>query len=146
MLYFVPGAKGSIEVLTSLTDDARIKELYKERTEFFTRCDFGSLEEAELMAVRAGADDYLAVDWGSGISPRFDVVKKPKIGDLVSYGFNGDCYPDGEIIRIGGGVKMIVTTSTGSRYYRRKNTGAWVKQGGTWRMVMGHHSTRNPHF
>ena len=77
--------------------------------------------------------------------PRFDVVYAPQVGDKVSYAFNGDSYPDGVVTKVSASLRRI-ETSTGSVYYRRKSTGTWKKQGGTWWLVHGWHNDRNPHF
>jgi hypothetical protein len=72
------------------------------------------------------------------------IARCPKVGDKVSYAFNGDYYPDGEIVKV---TKTYqVTTSTGSKYRRRKLSGTWVKVGGTWSMVHGHISRSNMEF
>lgn len=77
-------------------------------------------------------------------SPRYAVVEVPAVGDEVSYGFNGDYYPDGKVIRVS--RTFVVTTSTGNRYYRRGLTGTWKQSGGTWSLVRGHINERNPSF
>lgn len=89
---------------------------------------------------------YIATDAGSCVSPRYDVQRVPKVGEEVSYGFNGDYYPCGKIVSVGKGAKLIVKTSTGATFYRRKLTGSWIKEGGTWCLVMGTHNDKNPHF
>lgn len=89
---------------------------------------------------------HLAIDNGPGVWPRFDVMVPPRVGEEVSYGFNGDYYPDGEIVHVTPGTFKQIKTSTGSTYYRRKETGGWRKQGGTWWLVPGVHNERNPEF
>jgi len=111
------------------------------------RNDFNSLTDAEVAAQDATAltgTTYIATDAGGYVSPRFDVKRLPQVGDQVSYSFNGDSYPDGEIKAISPTLKVI-TTTTGGRYHRRGQTGSWVK-GGTWSLVQGHHNKRNPSF
>ncbi len=113
--------------------------------------DISSMEMAKQLAKSmtenfAGDDLYIPTDEGDSVSPRYGVSKAPKVGDQVSYAFNGDCYPDGEITKVSAGVKMVVTTSTGSVYYRKKLSGGWKKQGGTWWMVSGHVKKQNPEF
>ena len=83
-----------------------------------------------------------------------------KVGDDVSYGFNGDWYPDGKVERI---TKKYLTTSRGRRYYLRTyidrmwdderedyiNVEREVFQslgGGTWTLIKGIHEAQNPHF
>ena len=109
--------------------------------------DYKSLEEVEGIALYVTAMAgclYVAVDRGPFVSPRYGVTRCPAIGDKVSYGFNGDYYPDGEIVKIT--KKLTVTTSTGNTYRRRKQTAAWMRTGGTWGLVAGHIDERNPHF
>jgi len=79
-----------------------------------------------------------------GITPRYDIVEAPAVGDEVSYTFNGDYYPDGVITKVS--KKFQVTTSTGSKYYRRGQSACWIKTGGTWALVKGHVSDRNQEF
>lgn len=74
----------------------------------------------------------------------FKVHVKPKIGDKVSYAFNGDCTPCGEIEKISPTMKKI-TTTTGHTFYNKKGTASWVMHG-TWYMVNGHYEERNPHI
>jgi hypothetical protein len=75
----------------------------------------------------------------------YEVIEAPQIGDKVSYAFNGDYYPDGEIVSITKGTKRIIKTSSGRKYYRRKKTGSWICHG-TWSLIPGHISRLNPHF
>lgn len=76
--------------------------------------------------------------------PRFDVVRAPAVGDKVSYAFNGDYYPDGEIVKVSDSLR-VVTTSSGKRYFRQGATARWVN-GGMWGLVQGHVSRLNPEF
>lgn len=111
------------------------------------RCDWTSFEEVQRIAAYVTAvsrEDYVGIDEGDCCSPRYDVVRAPRVGDLVSYGFNGDSYPDGEIVSVS--KTMQVITSTGKRYRRRGKTGTWLRTGGTWSLIHGHISERNPHF
>lgn len=105
-----------------------------------------SFEAAEAVATLLGAE-YIATDAGKGSWPRFGVTTKWKIGAKVSRGFNGDYYPEGEIISIGAGRRAMITTSTGAKFYRHKLTGSWRSEGGgTWRLVAGHSNAKNPSF
>lgn len=108
---------------------------------WINRHDFDTYEAAVVIAGLAG-DKYIAIDNGEYVSPRYDVIEAPQVGDLVSYAFNGDSYPDGTITSISKSLK-IITTSSGRRYYRRKLTGTW-KYSKTWSLVHGHHHKRNP--
>lgn len=87
---------------------------------------------------------YIPIDQGMWCSPRFDVIRLIEIGDPVSYTFNGDSYPDGHVVAISASLKVI-TTSSGRKYYRRRATGSWIKDG-TWSLISGHHDERNPCF
>lgn len=109
--------------------------------------DFKSLDEVKGYALYLTAmtgDSYVGVDRTASVSPQFDVVCVPKVGDAVSKSFNGDSYPDGIVVKVT--KNLTVVTSTGSRYRRFKETSGWRKEGGTWWLINGHHDERNPHF
>lgn len=111
------------------------------------RHDIRSFAHAEQLAQQATelmGELYIATDAGAHVSPRIDVIRAPAVGDKVSYAFNGDSYPCGRITAISPTLKKV-TTSEGDVFYRRRQSGAWVK-GGTWSMVRGHVSARNPSF
>lgn len=99
-------------------------------------------EEAATAALR---DGEIVADHGPAVWPRFAIIVRPAVGDPVSYGFNGDYYPDGHITYVGTSLREI-RTSTGNTYYRRKKSAAWIKKGGTWGLVRGHIDRRNPEF
>lgn len=125
-------------------------EFPEDRTNFQNRHDWKTFERAMIVAQRLNDNSsiptpYLAIDNGGNVSPRYDVIERPQIGDKVSYAFNGDYYPDGKIVNISASLR-IVTTDTGSKYYRRGQTGRWVKSGGTWSLVQGHRNDKNPSF
>lgn len=86
---------------------------------------------------------YIGVDRGPYISPRFDIIAMPQIGDEVSYAFNGDSYPDGVIVAIT--PTMQIRTSTGRKYRRKKLSGSWLDKNG-WSLIHGHVYSQNPHF
>jgi hypothetical protein len=109
--------------------------------------DAESFVEAETWARYITAmtgDAYLPVDNTESTYPRFEVIRAPKIGDPVSYGFNGDYTPDGVIVKIS--PKWMITTSTGHTYRRKGLRKSWLQPGGTWGLVDGHIDERNPHF
>jgi hypothetical protein len=111
------------------------------------RNDWKTLARAEEIAAQLTASTgtlYIATDSGPNVSPRFDVIEAPVLGAEVSKSFNGDSYPEGVITKISASLKRI-ETSTGVVFTRRKQSGAWV-EGGTWSMIRGHHSERNPSF
>lgn len=111
------------------------------------RNDFRTLEDAERVAADAtefAGKTYLAIDSGRHVSPRFDVIRAFTIGEPVSGSFNGDSYPEGEIVAISPTMKKI-TTSTGAEFYRRRNSGTWLR-GKTFALGRGHVDRRNPSF
>lgn len=115
--------------------------------EYQYRWDWEALEQAEEIADQLTENTdkrFIALDNGPCHSPRFDITTVPVIGEKVSYAFNGDSYPDGEVVSISKTLKKI-TTSTGNSYYRVKQTGCW-KRNGTWSLVGGHRYEQNPHF
>lgn len=112
-----------------------------------TRWDFSSLEEVKGLALYVTAitgQTHVGVDRSESVSPRYDICRIPHVGDKVSKAFNGDYYPEGEIVKIT--KNLTVITSTGARFRRVKETSGWRKEGGTWWLVNGHHDERNPHF
>jgi len=112
-----------------------------------SRWDFDSLEDAQRIAdsaTKLTGTLYIATDAGEWVSPRYDVVAAPVVGAEVSYAFNGDYYPCGVITAISKSLK-IITTSTGRKFYRRRESGAWINNR-TWSLVSGHHSRWNPEF
>jgi hypothetical protein len=102
-----------------------------------------SFDEVKAIADALGSD-YIPVDNGECVSPRFEIIKSPKIGDKVSRTINGDYYPCGEIVSISDS-KRVVTTSSGHRFYRRGQTGKWMFSQ-CWSLVSGHHDRLNPEF
>jgi hypothetical protein len=114
---------------------------------WMTRHDIKSVEQAAEIAESAQnvtGKTYLPVDSGSGVWPRFDVIEAPAVGDDVSYAFNGDYYPCGQIASISASFRLITTTE-GQKFYRRKQTANW-KYNGVWSLVDGHRSELNPSF
>lgn len=116
-------------------------------SEWQSRWDWETMSAAQDVAAKANAKAgyrrYLAVDRGAYVAPRFDVIEMPRVGDEVSHGFNGDYYPDGTIVSISKSLKVI-TTSTGTKYYRKRESGRWAS--GTWTLIRGHRTEQNPHF
>lgn len=110
-----------------------------------SRWDWKSLEEVETLARYLTAMTgkiFLGVDKSESVSPRFDIIEAPKVGDPVSYAFNGDCTPCGHVERIT--KNWMVITTTGRRFNRK--AGGWLQVGGTWSLVTGHFEERNPHI
>ena len=102
---------------------------------YVNRNDWCSFDEVRVVAKGTGPG-YLAVDRGHGWRPKYDVIRRPQVGDAVSMTTNGDYWPDGFIKSVSANCRLIRTT-TGSRYYRQGKTGVWLKNG-TWSMVPGH--------
>jgi hypothetical protein len=107
-----------------------------------------SFEQVEGMARYLTAmtgKTHIGVDHGPHISPRFEIIQPPKVGDEVSRGFNGDYYPCGKIVKITKGWR--ITTSEGIVFNRRKQTATWVETGGgPFCLVPGVRNESNPHF
>ena len=108
------------------------------------RRDFPSFEFVTRMAASASAltgEDWIPVDQGPGVSPRYDVMVRPKVGDDASRGFNGDYYPVGKIVSISAAPAHRVITVDGPRgklrFYRRGLSSGWTQAGGTWGLVKG---------
>ncbi len=104
---------------------------------------FEQIEKLAELATKFFGTLYVAT-FEPNTSPRHDLVRVPKVGDEVSYGFNGDYYPCGKIIKVTD--KLTVVTDSGKRFRRFKQTGGWRMEGGTWSLVQGHINERNPHF
>lgn len=115
---------------------ARQLDSFAEATEFANAL-------TEIMGER-----FIPVDDGEWTSHRFGVITPPKIGDDVSYSFNGDSYPCGKITKITPTLRVTATDADGFEtvFFRRKESGSWRKKGGTWSMIKGIHNERNPHF
>jgi hypothetical protein len=117
---------------------------------WMSRGDIGSFSYAFTLAAlltekfKSEGRTFLASDAGPYTSPRFDVIEAPKVGDLVSKSFNGDTYPEGVITKIT--PKWQITTSTGVKFRRVKDSAGWRATGGTWWMTGGHHYEQNPHI
>lgn len=106
-----------------------------------------SAQEVAIALTNRTGTLYIATDAGPYCSPRYDVIEAPKVGDAVSYEFNGDSYPCGHITAISSSLRRIVATEGNTRhvFWRRKETGAWIKDG-TWFLRPGHVYKQNPSF
>lgn len=114
-----------------------------------TRNNWKTFDDAKEVAAALG-EGFIATDAGSNVSPRYDVQCLPKVGDDVSYAFNGDSYPCGKIVSISKSLKVIVTKDEAKgegvkKFYRVRETGTW-RNAGTWSLISGHHYTQNPSF
>jgi hypothetical protein len=114
---------------------------------FETRNDWKSFGRAEVVAAQlslATGTKYIATDAGPHVSPRYDVIACPQVGQEVSKEFNGDSYPEGVIVSISPTLWRI-ETSTGATFFRRGKSGTWLESG-TWSLTRGHVDKRNPSF
>jgi hypothetical protein len=110
-----------------------------------------SMEEAEAIAKFATESTgalHLAYDDGASTSHRFGIIEAPKVGDEVSYAFNGDYYPCGKIVRITPGFRIYAKDENDvvKMFNRSKNRSNWTMKGGTWSLVQGHIFQQNPSF
>jgi hypothetical protein len=137
-------------VTGAITDDWHVAEPWMVDAEYHRNWSvMADVEELAAFVTEKNADGtgstYIATDAGEhAASHRFGVVRMPEVGDLVSYGFNGDCYPCGKIERISPTGSRI-TTDTGTRFTRQKLSGSW-RSGGTWWMRKGHVTAYNLSF
>lgn len=141
MLYIAINEAG--KAIAAETDPKR----FPEGTKWITRNDIRDAEHASWLAFDLHLETskvFMWVDNGRHCHPQYDVIKAMEVGDEVSYGFNGDYYPCGTIISISPSYKVI-TTSDGSKFYRKGTTGCWRKDK-TWSLVPGVHNDRNPHL
>jgi hypothetical protein len=117
---------------------------------WITRNDIGSYAYAFTLAslltdkYKAEQRTFLATDATESTSPRYDVIEAPKVGDPVSKSFNGDSYPEGVITKIT--PTWQITTSTGAKFRRYKNTAGFRQAGRGFWMVGGHRDERNPSY
>lgn len=126
-------------------DDVKLSNINDMKAQ--SRWDWKSLEEVQGLAAKLSVSEkklYIGVDKGSSVSPRFDIIEAPTVGDEVSYSFNGDSYPCGKIVKISKSLRRV-ETDEGKVFYRRKMSGTWLN-GGTWALVHGHISEQNPHL
>lgn len=105
---------------------------------------YDEVDDFAVQISKLKGEEWIPIDRGDWCSPRFDVIRAPKVGDKVSYTFNGDYYPCGEITRISANLRRI-TTSDGTVFYRKKQSGQWLRDG-MWAMVAGHRSEKNFSF
>ncbi|CAM0067185.1 hypothetical protein VPHK567_0046 [Vibrio phage K567] len=107
-----------------------------------SRWDWSTLAQVTDVCNMLDQEKYMVVE--TNALPKYDIIEKPRVGDDVSYSFNGDSRPDGQIKSISKTMKMI-TTTTGNKYYRRGQSATW-KRSGTWTLVGGHHNKTNMEF
>ena len=147
MLYIntVRYQNGQLARANVVTDEVRARYNAQGRVakHWETRNDWRTFDAAKEVAAALGAG-YIATDAGPYVSPRYDVIALPKVGDAVSYAFNGDSYACGYVASISPSLKLITTTE-GQKFYRVRETGCW-KYNRTWSLQSGHVEKRNPEF
>lgn len=121
-----------------------VKECIQNGHNIQSPSDWKKLEDVEYILNMIDQEFYMLVDHGEHVLPRFDIIKTPKVGDPVSYAFNGDYREDGEIVKISKSLKVI-TTSTGNKYYRKDKTASWKREQ-TWTLVYGRKNVLNQEF
>ena len=129
-----------LEIATELTPEQHRDPEWQNRWDWK---DFATVQSLAKYVTAMTGKTYLPTDAGDSVSPRYDVVEAPCVGDPISYGFNGDYYPCGTIVKITKGWR--ITSSTGKVFNRRKESAGWRMVGGTWGMCAGHIDERNPH-
>lgn len=89
---------------------------------------------------------FLPVDQGPCVSPRYEVIEAPAVGDEVSKGFNGDYYPVGKIVKISDSYRVISVDGPRGKmkFYRKGESSGWSCKG--WGLVRGVHDRMNPEF
>jgi hypothetical protein len=140
VLYAMINADGTFGGMTTDHDTAESAAKYE------NRCDWKDLAAAEVIAKAATefhGVPYVATDAGDHCHPRYSVVQVPRVGDEVSYSFNGDTYPDGTVVSVSKTFKVVKTQH--NTYYRQGTTGSW-KHSGMWCLLNGHRKERNPHL
>lgn len=107
---------------------------------------YRTLTEADNAALNCNLLDshhkHSVMDSGPWCHPRYHVQVIPAIGDPVSYGFNGDCYPCGYVVKIS---KNRIETSGAVVFNRQIKSNKW-RRDKTWSLVLGHRYSRNPEF
>lgn len=131
-------------VSARVATDEEVKLSYRTNTfNLESRNTWQTFQAAKEVAAALGPE-FVATDAGAHVSPRYDIVKLPKIGDKVSYAFNGDSYPCGTVTSISKSLKVIAT-SEGQKFYRVRESGAW-RYNRTWSLQAGHVYKQNPSF
>lgn len=146
MLFIIRATDGTLSVTADTPDHGALKAEGRSCECRWDWNDYGTVEALAAELTEKTGKQYLAIDNGPYVSPRFDIERSWVEGEPVSYAFNGDYYPCGTITKIVGEGQRIITTSTGAKFYRRKTSGTWKKTGGTWSLVAGHHTDKNPSF
>lgn len=144
MIYVGFDAQGNpIKVVNSLQetlDNAAGTEYWQSRWDWK---DIDVVTETARQVTEITGNLHIAIDKGNFVSPRYDIIKAPQVGDVVSMGFNGDYYPVGKIESISDTMRVIV--AGGKMFYRQRQTGTWLHSK-TFALIPGIHDERNPSF
>lgn len=93
---------------------------------------FRSYDQVETVAKLAnqfvGSDAFMAIDGGHGTWPRYDVIKKPKIGDIVQ-SYDTQYKDEGNIVSISPTL-TTVKTSSGKTFNRIRMSSLWRSKDG----------------
>lgn len=116
-------------------------------TNYLTQRGYKTSADAQAVALACEAltrqynagRSFAVLDEGEYCSPRYWVRALPKVGDPVSYAFNGDCYPCGHVTKV---LTTKIETNGGERFNRQKN--GWFRRDQTWTLVLGHAFHQNP--
>mgnify|MGYP001598572728 FL=1 len=98
----------------------------------YTSCaDWRTLADAQLVAAKASTATgrpWLGVDQGTRAEHRYDVIPQPRVGDAVGRRIDaagrGVTVDEGTITSVNGTLRVI-TTSTGKKFYRLRESGFW---------------------
>lgn len=125
---------------------ANDRSMFEEGTNVISRWDYTDINHVTQVAAdltEATGKLFIPVDSGPTVSPRYDVIAAPVVGDQVSMSFNGDTYPMGKIVAISNTMKVI-TVTTGEKFYRVNSSGIW-RYNRIWTLVAGFHKSYNDH-
>lgn len=110
------------------------------------RNDWQTLADAERIAAsatKATGKTWLACDKGDHVSPRYDVIEAPVVGQDVSWTFNGDAYPLGKISSVSADHKTVMVEVAPGKKRRFARRGAGWANGG-WSLIPGTVNRQNP--
>ena len=109
--------------------------------------DAALAEKVAASASEFAGRPYLVSDSGECVSPRYDVLAAPAVGDEVSMEFNGDAYPVGKVLSIAKNFSSVLVDGRNGQQMRFHKKGArcsWVCRG--FSLIPGVVSKWNPEF
>lgn len=157
MYWFVinaPTLAEATSMLHATTDYNKAHDFPKNYAAICRSHGINTMDDANKLADLCNADKvnsrtWIATDAGEWVSPRYDVMHIPSIGDDVSYAFNGDYYPCGKVTKITTAPyrKIEATDKNGKVcvFWRQRQSGCW-KYNKTWNLIAGVHKKLNPEF